>query len=381
MKFQRYYSCVYNKLNFIVIAVIFLVTPVFGNESGPSASAVRGEIIYRSAEALSCDFCHGIFGDTHNAKTNVLPLVDLDAESIVTKISNFNKEGDYDIAFMMMHEVARKLDERGRKDVANFISSLRRPDNKLAEKGEIIYREDRTGKDNFFMACRLCHGPFGLGGNNTPRFTNLDKDYIESKIDDYVNDIIIDNRSYLMNSTMRTLSKADRKAVAEYISSERYFSLFRESIAQEDEWFFERPTGDSESYIRKFSHHRKEMKELYGRFDRYSDPRVSKNKELPPEFSLLREVIKNSVLNKSLPPGWVGSIAPVDNVFVKGVQLLRVGIYNGRYWPVKVRVIGFAELRTNPINTKYLELRYFDGVGDFFVKMDNYGDWVAKLSK
>lgn len=84
-----------------------------------------------------------------------------------------------------------------------------------------------------------------------------------------------------------------------------------------------------------------------------------------------------TALHKSVPLTWAGNLMGGSKGVVKSLSIQQWGTYNEqyKYWPVKVRVVGTCEV-DNLFST---ETKSFDKVGDFKLKKDDYGKWIAEF--
>jgi hypothetical protein len=97
-----------------------------------------------------------------------------------------------------------------------------------------------------------------------------------------------------------------------------------------------------------------------------------------PSNSEIEEAVK-SELQSNIPVSWVGNLMGGKNAKINTIEIKEWGSFNkeGKYWPVKVRVVGSAELN-DPFNQG--KVRQFDKVSEFRFRKDDYGKWQASLS-
>ena len=91
--------------------------------------------------------------------------------------------------------------------------------------------------------------------------------------------------------------------------------------------------------------------------------------------------VKNAItveLQNTIPVSWVGNLLGGSNAKIESIEIQQWGDYNEeeKYWPVKVRVVGTAELN-DPFNQD--KVKNFDKISDFRLTKDDYGMWQAEL--
>ncbi len=97
-----------------------------------------------------------------------------------------------------------------------------------------------------------------------------------------------------------------------------------------------------------------------------------------PDTSQVEQAVRIKLKNH-VPVSWVGNMMGGRNAKITSVEVVEWGNYNKdlEYWPVKIRVIGSAELN-DPFNQG--KVKRFDKVSDFKLRKDDYGEWIASLS-
>jgi len=97
-----------------------------------------------------------------------------------------------------------------------------------------------------------------------------------------------------------------------------------------------------------------------------------------PTNSEIEEAVK-SELQSNIPISWVGNLMGGKNAKISIIEIKAWGSFNKeqKYWPVKIRVVGSAELN-DPFNRG--KVKHFDKVSEFRLYKDDYGKWKASLS-
>jgi|GEM_PF-2044988 hypothetical protein len=97
-----------------------------------------------------------------------------------------------------------------------------------------------------------------------------------------------------------------------------------------------------------------------------------------PGNSEIEEAVKAS-LRDNVPISWVGNLMGGKNARIGTIEIKERGTFNkdGKYWPVKIRVVGSAELN-DPFNQG--KVSRFDQVAEFRFSKDDYGKWHASLT-
>lgn len=97
-----------------------------------------------------------------------------------------------------------------------------------------------------------------------------------------------------------------------------------------------------------------------------------------PSNSEIEEAVK-SELHSNIPVSWVGNLMGGKNAKIYTVEIKEWGSFDkeGKYWPVKIRVVGSAELN-DPFNRG--KVKNFDKVSEFRFRKDDNGKWQASLS-
>jgi hypothetical protein len=92
------------------------------------------------------------------------------------------------------------------------------------------------------------------------------------------------------------------------------------------------------------------------------------------------EAAVSACLQKGVPASWLGNLLGGKNVKIGKVEIQEWGYFNKqrKYWPVKVRVVGTAQLDI-PLTDG--TAKPFDKVADFHLWKDEYGKWQASLSE
>lgn len=91
------------------------------------------------------------------------------------------------------------------------------------------------------------------------------------------------------------------------------------------------------------------------------------------------EAAVRSELQSEIPLSWVGDLLGGRNARISRIEIEQWGIFNEeqKYWPVRIRVVGSAELN-NPFSQA--KVKDFDKVAEFRFRRDDYGKWEASLS-
>lgn len=97
-----------------------------------------------------------------------------------------------------------------------------------------------------------------------------------------------------------------------------------------------------------------------------------------PSRAQIEDAVRAS-LETNVPVSWVGNLMGGRNANVNRIEVVEWGSFNTEqgYWPVKLRVVGSAELR-DPFNRG--KTAQFDKVAEFRLRKDDYGKWQANLS-
>lgn len=97
-----------------------------------------------------------------------------------------------------------------------------------------------------------------------------------------------------------------------------------------------------------------------------------------PSNSQIEEAVKITLKN-SIPVSWVGNLLGGRNASLKVIEVVEFGKFNKKeeYWPVRIRVVGSANLK-DPFNQGKVE--HFDRIAEFKFSQDDYGNWKASLS-
>ena len=97
-----------------------------------------------------------------------------------------------------------------------------------------------------------------------------------------------------------------------------------------------------------------------------------------PSTSEIEEAVKSELQN-NIPVSWVGNLLGGKNAKISTLEIKEWGSFNkkGEYWPIKIRVVGSAELN-DPFNQG--KVKRFDKVAEFKFRKDDYRKWQASLS-
>lgn len=97
-----------------------------------------------------------------------------------------------------------------------------------------------------------------------------------------------------------------------------------------------------------------------------------------PDKSQIEQAVRAELKN-NIPVSWVGNMMGGRNAKITTVEIVEWGTYNKnqKYWPVKIRVVGSAELN-DPFNQG--KVKRFDKTSEFRLRKDEYGKWQASLS-
>jgi len=90
-------------------------------------------------------------------------------------------------------------------------------------------------------------------------------------------------------------------------------------------------------------------------------------------------VAVRSELQSDIPVSWVGNLMGGKNTTLSALEIKEWGTFNReqKYWPIKIRVAGIAELN-DPFNQG--KVARFDKIAEFRFTRDDYGKWRAILS-
>jgi len=97
-----------------------------------------------------------------------------------------------------------------------------------------------------------------------------------------------------------------------------------------------------------------------------------------PDAFQIEEAVRVELKN-NVPVSWVGNMMGGRNAKFTTIEVVEWGNYNRdlKFWPVKIRVIGSAELN-DPFNRGVI--KKFDKVSEFRLRKDDYGKWKASQS-
>jgi len=97
-----------------------------------------------------------------------------------------------------------------------------------------------------------------------------------------------------------------------------------------------------------------------------------------PSNSEIEEAVR-AELQSNIPISWVGNLMGGKNAKIRLIEIKEWGSFNKeqKYWPVKIRVVGSAELN-DPFNPG--KVKQFSKVSEFKFYKDDYGKWKANLS-
>ena len=98
-----------------------------------------------------------------------------------------------------------------------------------------------------------------------------------------------------------------------------------------------------------------------------------------PSNSEIEETVR-AYLQNNVPPLWVGGLTGGKNEKINLIEIKEWGSFNKerKYWPVKIRVVGSAELN-DPIPNQ-AAVSQFDRVAEFRFYKDDYGKWKASFN-
>ena len=97
-----------------------------------------------------------------------------------------------------------------------------------------------------------------------------------------------------------------------------------------------------------------------------------------PSNTEVEKAIESELQSRFIPGSWIGSMLSAKDIKLETVKIKEWGSYNDekKYWPIKVRVIGDAELQ-NPYGQG--RIKKIDKVAEFRLSKDDYGKWKATL--
>ena len=121
--------------------------------------------------------------------------------------------------------------------------------------------------------------------------------------------------------------------------------------------------------------------EQYGQFNPAAPPGISDNEQDPPDIELIKNLVRNYVSSRKVPIRWICNMGTQNGVTVTGLQVLRIGIFKNSRWPVRARMIGFADVRTNPMRPRETSALAFDGVVNFYIYRDDFGEWSIRPAR
>jgi hypothetical protein len=95
------------------------------------------------------------------------------------------------------------------------------------------------------------------------------------------------------------------------------------------------------------------------------------------------DIVKQAVqeeLSKGVPERWMKAMVVGGDVNITSMNIVEWGDFNekGKYWPVKVKILGSATLQTPFGNAP---VRKFDEVGEFRFFKDDYDKWQWRFMK
>ena len=98
-----------------------------------------------------------------------------------------------------------------------------------------------------------------------------------------------------------------------------------------------------------------------------------------PSDSEIEELVK-AKFQREVPESWMGGGGVIDcrNAKINTIKIMEWGDFNKeeKYWPIKIRVAGSAEVRTV---TNQGGVRPFNKVSEFMFSKDDYGKWQGRL--
>ena len=130
-------------------------------------------------------------------------------------------------------------------------------------------------------------------------------------------------------------------------------------------------------YTREYK--RKQQEEAQAKtFDPSAEPKLASSTSAPPDYGILKSLIAGNIL-RDVPSTWV-PFFNAENVTIEGVQLLRIGVFKGEYWPVEARIRGTSEFfgDANQRIKNPNDIKTFDKRAQFRIWQDDFGDWLIK---
>jgi cytochrome c553 len=203
----------------IVIATIAGACALFGSSAGgQDLNLIHAMTAEASRRVHICAACHG--GDGQSTAEIFPSLAGQQKDYLVTQVTAFRDRarGDRD-ARAYMWGMATGLDDATIDQLATYYAALRPSPGTAASNpeiaaGEKIYKEGITERD--IPACAACHGDHAEGNGPMPRLAGQQEDYLSVQLGALASGARVNET---MNPIAKTMTPAEIKAVAAYLSS------------------------------------------------------------------------------------------------------------------------------------------------------------------
>ena len=199
------------------IQLFVVATLAFANSVYAGGDAEAGK-----SKAAVCAACHGADGNSSNP---IWPsLAGQNEKYLIKQLQAFKAGADggrKGASAAQMYGMAAGLSEQDMADIAAYYAAQKVKtgvaDDKLAERGEIIYRGGVA--DSQIAACTGCHGPNGLGNAAAgyPALAGQHAAYTYAQLKAFQSGARHNDPNEMMRALIPKMTDADMKAVAEYI--------------------------------------------------------------------------------------------------------------------------------------------------------------------
>lgn len=184
-----------------LVASVFGAAVIFAVVAAPPANA-QDDI---ATKAQGCSLCHGQNGEPTDPK--IIPIIWGQQSSYLYKQLHDYRSGDRSNAVMALVAQGIALDELRR--LASYFAAKTWPERASAAAAG-------TPPEGIAM-CRACHGKNFEGGPPAPRLAGLSYEYLLGSMDAFADGTRTNNLD--MPGFMKSLSEADREAMARYLSA------------------------------------------------------------------------------------------------------------------------------------------------------------------
>jgi len=212
-------------LGLAVLAGLFFIGPMSGamrylwSDRSFQGNALHGGQLAKA----QCKACHGPTGNSRNPQ--IPKLAGQDSNYLYAQLLAFRSGSRHS---EVMSPIATSVPEANARDLATYFSAEARtpdpnPDEQLAARGRSIYFSGRDG--GMMSRCAACHsadgGMMGRGmmammrAANAPNLNGQHAAYLTAQLDRFASG---QRQSSVMDRIAASLSEADRKAVAAYLS-------------------------------------------------------------------------------------------------------------------------------------------------------------------